>query len=88
MAILILTGDIRIWHVYVIAALVAVMLVSIWVQVGYQMVVFQAGLQGIPRDYLDAARVDYVRSFRPGDETPARADGDVSFTYSVPSRLP
>ena len=39
-------------------ALVAVMLVSIWVQVGYQMVVFLAGLQGIPHVYLDAARVD------------------------------
>jgi ABC-type sugar transport system permease subunit len=39
-------------------ALVAVMVVSIWVQVGYQMIVFLAGLQGIPQDYLDAARVD------------------------------
>jgi ABC-type sugar transport system permease subunit len=39
-------------------ALVAVMIVSIWVQVGYQMVVFLAGLQGIPQVYLDAARVD------------------------------
>jgi ABC-type sugar transport system permease subunit len=39
-------------------ALLAVMLVSVWVQVGYQMVVFLAGLQGIPATYLDAARVD------------------------------
>lgn len=39
-------------------ALIAVMIVSIWVQVGYQMVVFLAGLQGIPQVYLDAARVD------------------------------
>jgi ABC-type sugar transport system permease subunit len=39
-------------------ALIAVMIVSIWVQVGYQMVVFLAGLQGIPQEYLDAARVD------------------------------
>ena len=39
-------------------ALVAVMIVSIWVQVGYQMVVFLAGLHGIPQTYLDAARVD------------------------------
>jgi ABC-type sugar transport system permease subunit len=45
-------------------ALVAVMLVSIWVQVGYQMVVFQAGLQGIPQDYLDAARVDGATAWR------------------------
>jgi multiple sugar transport system permease protein len=39
-------------------ALVAVMLLSIWAHVGYQMVVFLAGLQGIPRAYVDAARVD------------------------------
>lgn len=39
-------------------ALLAVMLVSVWVQVGYQMTVFLAGLQGIPQTYLDAARVD------------------------------
>ncbi|HMA43888.1 MAG TPA: sugar ABC transporter permease [Gemmatimonadales bacterium] len=45
-------------------ALLAVMLVSIWVQVGYQMVVFQAGLQGIPRDYLDAALVDGADAWR------------------------
>jgi ABC-type sugar transport system permease subunit len=39
-------------------ALLAVMLMSVWVQIGYQMVVFLAGLQGIPATYLDAARVD------------------------------
>ncbi len=39
-------------------ALPALMLISVWSQVGYQMVVFLAGLQGIPRGYLDAARVD------------------------------
>jgi ABC-type sugar transport system permease subunit len=39
-------------------ALLAVMAVSVWVQLGYQMTVFHAGLQGIPSAYLDAARVD------------------------------
>jgi len=39
-------------------ALAAVMLMSIWVQFGYQMVIFLAGLQAIPQTYLDAARVD------------------------------
>jgi len=39
-------------------ALVALMLLSIWAQVGYQIAVFLAGLEGIPRAYLDAARVD------------------------------
>jgi ABC-type sugar transport system permease subunit len=39
-------------------ALGAVMLMSVWVQLGYQMVIFLGGLQGIPVTYHDAARVD------------------------------
>jgi ABC-type sugar transport system permease subunit len=45
-------------------ALLAVMIVSVWVQLGYQMVVFLAGLQGIPKEYLDAARVDGAGAWR------------------------
>lgn len=45
-------------------ALLAVMILSIWVQVGYQMVVFLAGLQGIPQAYLDAARVDGANAWQ------------------------
>lgn len=40
------------------AALVAAMIVSVWMQVGYQLTVFLAGLRSIPTAYLDAARVD------------------------------
>lgn len=39
-------------------ALAGLMLISVWMVVGYQMVVFQAGLAAIPRDWYDAARVD------------------------------
>ncbi len=39
-------------------ALGAVMLVSVWTQLGYQLTVFLAGLRAIPQPYLDAARVD------------------------------
>ena len=39
-------------------ALLSLMLIGIWMVVGYQMVVFQAGLAAIPRDWYDAARVD------------------------------
>ncbi len=39
-------------------ALVTLMGISVWMVVGYQMVVFQAGLAAIPRDWYDAARVD------------------------------
>lgn len=39
-------------------ALPAVMIVVIWGGVGYDMVIFLAGLQGIPQELYDAARVD------------------------------
>ena len=39
-------------------ALLTLMAISVWMVVGYQMVVFQAGLAAIPRDWYDAARVD------------------------------
>jgi len=39
-------------------ALVSLMVISTWMVVGYQMVVFQAGLAAIPRVWYDAARVD------------------------------
>ena len=39
-------------------ALVAVMIVSAWVQIGYQMVIYLAGLQGIPGHLHEAARLD------------------------------
>ncbi|WP_428103690.1 ABC transporter permease subunit [Candidatus Palauibacter sp.] len=39
-------------------ALVSLMMIGIWMVVGYQMVIFQAGLAAIPRDWYDAARVD------------------------------
>jgi ABC-type sugar transport system permease subunit len=45
-------------------ALVAVMIVSVWLQVGYQMVLFLAGLQAIPQDYVDAARVDGANAWQ------------------------
>ena len=34
------------------------MIVSAWVQIGYQMIVYLAGLQGIPQTLLEAARLD------------------------------
>ena len=45
-------------------ALVAVMILSAWVHLGYQMVIFLAGLQGIPQVYHDAARVDGAGSWQ------------------------
>src|SRR6266480_4491146 len=45
-------------------ALVAVMLVSVWMQLGYQLTVFLAGLRAIPQSYLDAARVDGANAWQ------------------------
>jgi multiple sugar transport system permease protein len=45
-------------------ALVALIVLSIWMQVGYQMMVFVAGLQRIPQGYLDAARVDGANAWQ------------------------
>jgi len=45
-------------------ALVAVMLVSVWMQLGYQLTIFLAGLRSIPQAYLDAARVDGANAWQ------------------------
>lgn len=45
-------------------ALLAVMILSAWVQLGYQMMIFLAGLQGIPAVYHDAARVDGANAWQ------------------------
>jgi multiple sugar transport system permease protein len=39
-------------------ALYAIALISVWTSIGYNMVVFLAGLQGIPRDLYEAAELD------------------------------
>ncbi len=39
-------------------ALVSVIIMSIWQQVGYSMVLFLAGLQGVPQQLYEAAKID------------------------------
>lgn len=39
-------------------ALYAVIIVAVWSSIGYNMVIFLAGLQGIPRSYYEAAEMD------------------------------
>lgn len=39
-------------------AMISVMIFTIWMGLGYQMVIFLAGLQGIPAELYDAARID------------------------------
>lgn len=45
-------------------ALASVLLVSVWFFMGYYMTIFVAGLQDIPADYYDAARVDGASRWR------------------------
>lgn len=46
------------WLGSVELALPAIIIVSVWIQMGYFMVIFIAGLQDIPRIYYDAAKID------------------------------
>ncbi|HZW99919.1 MAG TPA: sugar ABC transporter permease, partial [Trueperaceae bacterium] len=44
-------------------ALFAVAAVIVWQQLGFQVVIFLAGLQGIPRTYYEAAKIDGAGSW-------------------------
>ena len=39
-------------------AMPAIILLSVWSQVGYYLIIFIAGLKGIPREYYEAAKID------------------------------
>lgn len=45
-------------------AIISVAIVGIWSVIGYNMVLFLAGLQEIPRDYYEAAEIDGANGFR------------------------
>lgn len=45
-------------------ALIAVSVVVIWQQLGFQVVIFLAGLQGIPREFQEAAAIDGANGWR------------------------
>ena len=52
------------WMTHPETALIAVVVVLLWSGVGYDMVIFLAGLQNIPREYYEAAQIDGASSFR------------------------
>jgi len=45
-------------------AMIAVMIFSVWLGIGYQMVIFLAGLQSIPEELYEAARIDGATSWK------------------------
>jgi multiple sugar transport system permease protein len=52
------------WLVNTTWVIPAVALVSIWASLGFNMVIFLAGLQGIPTTYLEAAQIDGASKWR------------------------
>ncbi len=45
-------------------AMFSIIIFSVWLGLGYQMVIYLAGLQGIPEELHDAARIDGASSWR------------------------
>ena len=45
-------------------ALISVCIVSVWHGAGYNMIIFLAGLKGIPQSYYDAAKIDGANYFQ------------------------
>jgi multiple sugar transport system permease protein len=45
-------------------AMGSVIIFSVWLSLGYQMVIFLAGLQGIPEEFHDAGRIDGANSWQ------------------------
>ena len=52
------------WLAHSGTALIAVVIVLLWSGVGYDMIIFLAGLQSIPREYYEAAQIDGAGSWR------------------------
>lgn len=44
--------------------MVSIVILSVWWQVGFNMIIFLAGLQGISRSYYEAAEIDGATSFK------------------------
>ncbi|MEK9137433.1 MAG: extracellular solute-binding protein, partial [Bacteroidota bacterium] len=45
-------------------ALISVMIMSVWIGLGYQMVIFLAGLQGIPNELYEASLIDGANTWQ------------------------
>ena len=52
------------WLLYPGSATIAVIIVLLWSSVGYDMIIYLAGLQAIPKDYHDAAALDGAGNWR------------------------
>lgn len=50
------------WLVYPNTALIAIIIMSVWKLIGYNMIIFLVGLRNIPTTYIEAARIDGANS--------------------------
>ena len=50
------------WLVYPNTALIAIIIMSVWKLIGYNMIIFLVGLRDIPTTYIEAARIDGANS--------------------------
>ena len=46
------------WLVYPNTAMIAIIIMSVWKLIGYNMIIFLVGLRDIPSTYIEAARID------------------------------
>jgi multiple sugar transport system permease protein len=49
------------WLVYPDTAMMAIIIMSVWKLIGYNMIIFLVGLRNIPLAYIEAARIDGAR---------------------------
>jgi multiple sugar transport system permease protein/sn-glycerol 3-phosphate transport system permease protein len=68
-------------------AMPAVIIVYIWKNVGYSVVIFLAGLQGIPRELYEAARVDGAGAWQRFRNVTIPGLGPISFFLLITSVL-
>ena len=52
------------WFTRTDSALAGIVIVSVWHDMGYYMIIFLSALQGLPRDVYEAARVDGAKTVR------------------------
>ena len=52
------------WLVYPNTAMIAIIVMSIWKLIGYNMIIFLVGLRNIPTTYIEAARIEELTARR------------------------
>lgn len=52
------------WLIYPNTALLAIIIMSVWKIIGYNMIIFLVGIREIPESYIEAARIDGASRFQ------------------------